>query len=90
MQEHLEIDNSNGENLNKIKLVQNNKQSKSDKNDGMNIPPQISCIETICDIIVEQLPDLWRLGQSYFTGQLHVIVDAEKQIPFKVYKLFIK
>lgn len=90
MQKHLEIDNSNGENLNKIKLVQSNKQSKSDKNDGMNIPPQISCIETICDIIVEQLPDLWRLGQSYFTGQLHVVVYAEKQIPFKVYKLFIK
>ncbi|CAK9798815.1 Exocyst complex component 2 [Anthophora quadrimaculata] len=83
MQEHLEIDNSNGEDLNKVKSTQSNKQSKSNKTDGTSIPPQISCIETICDIIVEQLPDLWRLGQSYFTGQLHVAVDAEKQTPFK-------
>lgn len=86
MQEHLEIDNLNGEDSNKAK-TQNNKQSKqSNKNDGTNIPPQISCVETICDIIVEQLPDLWRLGQSYFTGQLHVAVDAEKQTPFKVHQ----
>lgn len=83
MQEHLEIDNLNGEDSNKAKSTQNNKQSKSNKNDGTNIPLQISCVETICDIIVEQLPDLWRLGQSYFTGQLHVAVDAEKQTPFK-------
>ncbi|XP_068965982.1 exocyst complex component 2 isoform X2 [Bombus flavifrons] len=83
IQEHLEVDNSNGEDWNKAKSIQNSKQSKSNKNDETNIPPEISCIETICDIIVEQLPDLWRLGQSYFTGQLHVAVDAEKQTPFK-------
>lgn len=85
IQEHLEVDNSNGEDWNKAKSIQNSKQSKSNKNDGTNMPPEISCIETICDIIVEQLPDLWRLGQSYFTGQLHVAVDAEKQTPFKVH-----
>ncbi|KOC62504.1 Exocyst complex component 2 [Habropoda laboriosa] len=83
MQEHLEIDNSNGEDFNKVKSTQINKQSKLNKTDGTSTPPQISSIETICDIIVEQLPDLWRLGQSYFTGQLHVAVDAEKQTPFK-------
>lgn len=83
IQEHLEVDNSNGEDWNKAKSIQSSKQSKLNKNDGTNIPPEISCIETICDIIVEQLPDLWRLGQSYFTGQLHVAVDAEKQTPFK-------
>ncbi|XP_076758036.1 exocyst complex component secretory 5 [Xylocopa sonorina] len=82
-QEHLETDHSNGEDLNKTKPMQTNKQSKSNKNDGTNMPPQISCIEAICDIVVEQLPDLWRLGQSYFTGQLHVAVNAEKQAPFK-------
>ncbi|XP_053982220.1 exocyst complex component 2 [Hylaeus anthracinus] len=81
VQEHLEIDNSSDDDLNK-KLMQNNKQVKSNKNDG-TIPPQISCIEAICNVVVEQLPDLWRLGQSYFTGQLHVAVDAEKQTPFK-------
>lgn len=48
-----------------------------------NVPSRVLCIEAICDIVSEQLPDLWRLGQSYFTGQLHVAVDTEKQIPFK-------
>lgn len=84
IREQLEIDNTVGEDVNKTKSVLSSK-SKLHRDDGINIPPQISCIETICDIIVEQLPDLWRLGQSYFTGQLHVAVDAEKQTPFKVY-----
>jgi len=62
----------------------NIKYLRSQKNNGNNIPAQISCVEAICDIVVEQLPDLWRLGQSYFTGQLHVTVDTEKQSHFKV------
>ncbi|KZC06954.1 PREDICTED: exocyst complex component 2 [Dufourea novaeangliae] len=83
VQEDLESDNSSGDDLNETKSSLNSKQSKSNKNVGTNMPPQILCTEAICDIIVEQLPDLWRLGQSYFTGQLHVAVDAEKQTPFK-------
>ncbi|XP_076242655.1 exocyst complex component secretory 5 isoform X2 [Calliopsis andreniformis] len=83
IEEHLEVDNSNGDESSKVKPTQNNKQIKLSKNDGTDIPPQISYIEAVCDIIVEQLPDLWRLGQSYFTGQLHVAVDVEKQTPFK-------
>ncbi|KAF7992409.1 hypothetical protein HCN44_001734 [Aphidius gifuensis] len=55
--------------------------NKNDTNDY--VPSQVLCIESICDVVAEQLPDLWRLGQSYFTGQLHVAVDTEKQIPFK-------
>lgn len=62
----------------------NIKHLRLEKTNGNNSPPQISCIETICDIVVEQLPDLWRLGQSYFTGQLHVAVNVEKQVHFKV------
>ncbi|XP_043287430.1 exocyst complex component 2 [Venturia canescens] len=54
------------------------------RNDGnYNVPARVQCIEALCDVVAEQLPDLWRLGQSYFTGQLHVSVDTEKQIPFK-------
>lgn len=81
--EHLELDNINGDDSGKAKSGQmSNKQFKFAKTEG-TIPPQISCVEAICDLIVEQLPDLWRLGQSYFTGQLHVAVDTEKQTPFK-------
>ncbi|XP_076291177.1 exocyst complex component secretory 5 [Lasioglossum baleicum] len=83
VQENLESENSNGEDSNKSKSAQNNKQLRSNKYEDNNMFPQIMCIEAICDIIVEQLPDLWRLGQSYFTGQLHVAVDVEKQTPFK-------
>lgn len=90
IQDHADLDHSNGEDLIKTKTTQYNKHPKSNKDDGTNLPSQISCIETICDIIVEQLPDLWRLGQSYFTGQLHVTVDAEKQTPFKVYSKIFK
>lgn len=60
------------------------KQLRSGKNDKNSISLRVQCIEAICAIITEQLPDLWRLGQSYFTGQLHVSVNAEKQGPFKV------
>ncbi|XP_033207130.1 exocyst complex component 2 [Belonocnema kinseyi] len=59
------------------------KQLRQTRNDKNIISWRVQCIETICDIITEQLPDLWRLGQSYFTGQLHVSVNAEKQGPFK-------
>ncbi|XP_018392147.1 PREDICTED: exocyst complex component 2 [Cyphomyrmex costatus] len=61
----------------------NIKHLRSQKNNGDSSPRQILCVEAICDIVVEQLPDLWRLGQSYFTGQLHVTVDVEKQSHFK-------
>ena len=60
------------------------KQFKLTKNEENNAPARVQCIEALCDIVMEQLPDLWRLGQSYFTGQLHVAVDTEKQGPFKV------
>lgn len=60
------------------------KHLRSQENNGDESAPRILCVEAICDIVVEQLPDLWRLGQSYFTGQLHVTVDVEKQGHFKV------
>lgn len=60
------------------------KYSRSQRNNENDTPSQILCVEAICDVVVEQLPDLWRLGQSYFTGQLHVAVDTEKQSHFKV------
>lgn len=62
------------------------KQFQSNRNDRNNTSIQVSCIQAIYDILIQQLPNLWRLGQSYFSGQLHVAVDVEKQIPFKVKK----
>ncbi|KAG5344167.1 EXOC2 protein, partial [Acromyrmex charruanus] len=83
--EHSDRVKINCEDTNKISksIPINIKHLRSQKNNGDNSPPQILCVEAICDIVVEQLPDLWRLGQSYFTGQLHVTVDVEKQSHFK-------
>ncbi|XP_011147234.1 exocyst complex component 2 isoform X2 [Harpegnathos saltator] len=80
--EHLDSARINSDDTYKSTPI-NIKQLRTQKNNANNSPPQISCIEAICDIVVEQLPDLWRLGQSYFTGQLHVAVDVEKQSHFK-------
>nr|KAF7438164.1 hypothetical protein H0235_000555 [Vespula pensylvanica] len=83
--EHLEIKNTILEDSSKTsKHVQvTGKQFQNNRNDRNNTSIQVSCIQAIYDILIQQLPNLWRLGQSYFSGQLHVAVDVEKQIPFK-------
>ncbi|XP_013098613.2 exocyst complex component 2 [Stomoxys calcitrans] len=41
------------------------------KNRDINQPPnRVTFCEEICEIAASQLPDLWRLGQMYFTGEL--------------------
>ncbi|XP_024946623.1 exocyst complex component 2 isoform X2 [Cephus cinctus] len=86
--EHLESESAGGDDSSKTPKSNGStpmsvKQLRLYKNDINNAPVRVLCVEAICDVVMEQLPDLWRLGQSYFTGQLHVTVDIEKQIPFK-------
>lgn len=33
-------------------------------------PPRVLFCEEVCEVAASQLPDLWRLGQAYFTGEL--------------------
>ncbi|XP_037957649.1 exocyst complex component 2 [Teleopsis dalmanni] len=41
------------------------------KNRDPNLPPaRVLFCEEICDIAASQLPEMWRLGQLYFTGEL--------------------
>ena len=87
--EYLGPDNKEEENRglvlkNDISTPLSVKHFKLTKTEENNAPSRVQCIEALCDIVMEQLPDLWRLGQCYFTGQLHVTVDVEKQKPFKV------
>ncbi|TMW54856.1 hypothetical protein DOY81_000089 [Sarcophaga bullata] len=45
----------------------------TDKNKNRDIsqtPNRVLFCEEICEIAASQLPDLWRLGQMYFTGEL--------------------
>lgn len=50
----------------------------------VNVPESILLVEELCDIISELFPDLWKLGQAYFTGELHVKFESGRQIEFKV------
>lgn len=53
------------------------------------IPENILFIEDLCEILSELFPNLWKLGQSYFTGELHVKVEPGRQSGFKVYFVLI-
>ncbi|XP_017047511.1 exocyst complex component 2 [Drosophila ficusphila] len=45
-------------------------QEKSKSRDPSQAPNRVNFCEELCDIAASQLPDLWRLGQLYFTGEL--------------------
>ncbi|KAH8410483.1 hypothetical protein KR215_008781 [Drosophila sulfurigaster] len=47
-----------------------NVQEKSKSRDPSQPPSRVNFCEELCDIAASQLPDLWRLGQFYFTGDL--------------------
>lgn len=48
------------------------------------VPESILLVEELCDIISELFPDLWKLGQAYFTGELNVKFESGRQTEFKV------
>lgn len=45
-------------------------QEKTKNRDPNQAPSRVNFCEELCDIAASQLPDLWRLGQLYFTGEL--------------------
>ncbi|XP_016945210.2 exocyst complex component 2 [Drosophila suzukii] len=45
-------------------------QEKAKNRDPSQAPSRVNFCEELCDIAASQLPDLWRLGQLYFTGEL--------------------
>lgn len=49
-------------------------QKSRDTNDG---PPRVLFCEEVCEVTASQLPDLWRLGQAYFTGELKGLSDPK-------------
>lgn len=65
-----------------------NAGSKYSKNFIMPEPQQLApqCIlfvEELCEIMSTCFPDLWKLGQAYFTEDLHVKVEPGRSIMFK-------
>lgn len=47
------------------------------------IPQPILCVEELTAIISERFSDLWKLGQSYFSGELQGSVEPTNQSMFK-------
>ncbi|GJQ70006.1 hypothetical protein Trydic_g13367 [Trypoxylus dichotomus] len=46
-------------------------------------PQNVFYVEEMCDIISELFPDIWKLGQAYFVGELHVKVEPGHKTAFK-------
>ena len=46
-------------------------------------PAKIVSAEKLTKLIAGQLPDIWRLGQAYFKGDLAVVPGSGKQVVFK-------
>lgn len=50
-------------------------------------PPRVQLVEEATEAIIVQFPELWRLGQAYFSGELQAKVLAGQQARFKVSEL---
>ncbi|XP_014248601.1 exocyst complex component 2 [Cimex lectularius] len=64
------------------------KQKSSTKRDKVlekqsSVTERVDCIEDLCDIVSLLVPELWSLGQSYFSGDLYIKPDQSKQADFK-------
>jgi len=52
-------------------------------------PKKVLCIDEIATVISDYFPDLWKLGQNYFIGDLAVKPDYSHEMDFKVYSTII-
>ncbi|XP_050302018.1 exocyst complex component 2 isoform X2 [Anthonomus grandis grandis] len=47
------------------------------------IPACINLVDEICLSIKETFPDLWKIGQAYFSGELQCKIEAGRQVEYK-------
>lgn len=52
------------------------------------VPQSVLFVDEICDILSTAFPDLWKLGQAYFSGELKVKVETGRQTNFKASFVF--
>lgn len=50
-----------------------------------SVPQRVLFVEELTEIVSNRFPDLWKLGQAYFSGELHVRVEPSRQAQFKVH-----
>ncbi|KDQ71568.1 exocyst complex component 2 [Zootermopsis nevadensis] len=69
---------------NKFGRSSNNNNNSSQSHDWLtSVPQRVLFVEELTDIVSNRFPDLWKLGQAYFSGELHVKVEPGKQAQFK-------
>merc|ERR1719447_2430769 len=51
--------------------------------DPERVPQNILFVEDLTDRVSLEFPELWKLGQAYFKGELHVEPDVGKQPVFR-------
>lgn len=59
------------------------KYNKTPNTEVTVIPACVSFTDEICLSITETFPDLWRIGQAYFSGELQVKVEPGRQVEYK-------
>lgn len=47
------------------------------------VPQRVLFVEELSELLIEGLPDLWKLGQAYFNGDLAADVCAQKRTPIE-------
>lgn len=47
------------------------------------VPQRVLCVEELTEIMSSRFPDLWKLGQAYFSGELQIPVGPNQQQEFK-------
>jgi exocyst complex component 2 len=64
------------------KSTNNNSQSQEWLS---SVPQRVLFVEELTEIVSNRFPDLWKLGQAYFSGEMHVRVEPSRQTEFKVH-----
>ena len=67
---------------NKFNKTANNSAQSQDWQSS--VPQRVLYVEELTEILSNRFPDLWKLGQAYFSGELHVRVEPGRQAQFKV------
>ncbi|XP_028138176.2 exocyst complex component 2 [Diabrotica virgifera virgifera] len=47
------------------------------------VPACVNFTDEICVVTSEIFPDLWKIGQAYFSGELQVKIEAGRQVEYK-------
>ncbi|KAJ8921148.1 hypothetical protein NQ315_013619 [Exocentrus adspersus] len=59
------------------------KYSTPQQTDVPTVPACVNFTDEICLTISEIFPDLWKIGQAYFSGELQVKVEPGRQVEYK-------